>query len=503
MPISLQRYIDIVSGVGAANNVSTRQLIGRFFDDNVLIPSNSQVTFDNAADVLSYFGTGEEYHRAVQYFGWVSKNITSPRALSFARWNSAACAPVIFGHKASQLVATWTAITAGAFTLQMGTTTHDFTGLDFSGAGSLSAVATILQNAIQAITAGGALWTGATVVWESTNQQFNLLGGATGTATISVTAAVSNNILSTLGWASADTIIGDGAGVQTLTACLTQSAAVNNNFGSFGFMRTAALNLTQVTEIATWNEAQNVMFMYCLPVTAANASSWFTALAAIGGTAATLDPVLINQYPEMEPMQIMAATNYAAANSTQNYMFQVFPNLSASVTTDADANTYDGLRINYYGNTQTAGQIINFYQRGIMWGTSTDPLDQNTYANEVWLKDALGAALMTLLLALGKVSANLSGQAQILNIMQGVVDQALLNGTISVGKLLTNVQKSFITETTDDQNAWKQVQNIGYWLGIEFVPTVVDGQNEFIAQYTLIYSKDDVIRQINGSDILI
>jgi len=504
MPISIQKYVDITSGVGAANNVGTRQLIGRLFDDNALIPSNAQVTFNNAAEVLSYFGAGSEYSRALQYFGWVSKNITSPEALSFARWNSVACAPVIFGAKGAQTLASWTSITSGAFHLTMGSETNSFTGLNFSSAGSLSGVASVIQTAINAISAGGALWTGATVTWDATNQRFDLVGGTTGTAAISVAAGTSpNDIASQLGWLSASTILGPGAPVQTLTQCLTQSAAANNNFGSFEFIGGSSFTLSQAEEIANWNVAQNVMYIYCLPVIAANASAWEAALGTTGGIAPTLDPQISGQYHSMIPMMILAATDYAAANSTQNYMYQVIPSLTASVTDDADSNTYDALSINYYGNTQTAGQIISFYQRGVMWGASTDPLDQNTYANEIWLKDALGAALMTLLLALGKVSANTAGQAQILNIMQGVVNQALFNGTISVGKVLTPVQQLYITQITDDVNAWKQVQNIGYWLGINFVPTVVNGQNEFTAVYTLLYSKDDVIRQITGSDILI
>ena len=515
MPISLTRYVDITSGVGAATNVGTRQLGGQFFDDNALIPSGGQITFSGGtgaaltAEVLAYFGAGtEEYLRAVQYFGWVSKNITSPQVLSFARWNSVACAPVIFGAKGPQTLAEWTSITAGAFTLQMGATTQALTNLNFSGAGSLSAVATILQSAIQAISGGGALWTGATVVWDSTTQQFNLLGGLTGTATISVTAGTPpNDIAAQLGWLDAfpTTILGNGAAAETPVQALTTAAANNNNFGSFGFMNGAGLSLSQVTSIAQWNNGENVTFMYVLPVTAANASSWFTALGLIGGTAPTLDPQLTGQFPEMMPMMILAATDYTDPNSTVNYMYQQFDTvgIQAAVTSDLGANTYDPLSINYYGNTQTAGQIINFYQRGVMWGSDTSPLDQNTYANEIWLKDALGAALMTLLLALGKVSANIAGQAQIINIMQGVINQALYNGTISVGKILTVIDQLYITQITNDPNAWKQVQNIGYWLGVVFVPTVVNGQNEYIAQYTLIYSKDDVIRTINGSDILI
>ena len=274
----------------------------------------------------------------------------------------------------------------------MGATSHTFAGLNFSGAISLAGVATILQSAIEAITGGGSLWTGATVAWDSTNQRFTLTGGVTGVAALSITAgAAPNDIASQLGWLSASTIVSAGNGIQTLTSCLTLSAAANNNFGSFGFMNGAALDLAQVTEIATWNQGQNVMFMYCLPVTAANASTWFTAMGAIGGTAATLDPQITAQFPEMDPMMVLAATNYTAPNATQNYMYQVVPGQTASVTDDADANTYDALSINYYGNTQTAGQIINFYQRGVMWGDSTSPLDQNTYANEIWLKDALGA----------------------------------------------------------------------------------------------------------------
>ncbi len=504
MPISIDRYVDIVSGVGAANNVGTRQLIGRFFDDNALIPTNSQVTFNSAAEVLSYFGTGEEYNRAAFYFGWVSKNITAPQELSFARWNSAASAPQIFGAKGAQTLGSWTSITTGSFSLTLAGVTNVLTGMNFSGAASLADVAGIVQSAIRAESGSGVMWTAATVTWDSTNQRFDFIGGVTGVANVVVAAGGGGNDISVhLGWLSATAILSAGAAIQTLTQVLTTSVAANNNFGSFGFMDSASLNLTQVEEIATWNKGQNVMFLYCLPVTSANASTWFTAMGAIGGVAATLDPQIAGQYPEMAPMMILAATNYSALNSTQDYMYQVLPGLTAAVTDDTTADTYDNLRINYYGNTQTAGQIVNFYQRGVMWGASTDPLDQNTYANEIWLKDALGAALMTLLLALGKVSANNIGLSQILNIMQGVIDQGLANGTISVGKILTVVEQLDITQITGDQNAWKQVQNIGYWKGVVFVPIVVSGQNEYKAVYTLIYSKDDVIRKIEGSDILI
>ena len=185
-------------------------------------------------------------------------------------------------------------------------------------------------------------------------------------------------------------------------------------------------------------------------------------------------------------------------------MFQQFAGLTPSVQTTADAATYDAIRVNYYGRTQTAGQFIDFYQRGVLTGLATAPTDQNVYANEQWLKDAAGAAIMTLLLSLGRVSANAQGRSQLVAILQSVIDRALFNGTISVGKTLNPTQKLYISELSGDDLAWHQVQNIGYWLDVNFEQVVAqDSSISFKAVYTLIYSKDDAIRKVEGTHVLI
>lgn len=645
MAISLTRYVDIVSGVGAGAAVADRDLIGRFFTQNPLVPTSSQIEFTSADEVGSYFGTdSEEYARAIFYFGWVSKNITRAQKISFARWTPTATAPMIFGAKGAQSITTWNAITNGGFNLDMGAFSHAITGLNFSASANLAAVAAIIQAAIraesypvnftgaiaityptvltasistttmtvtaaagaplaigtvlsgagvtggttitalgtgtggtgtytvsasqtvssgtinggaafntltvtnidgilalgmvvagsgvtgsptitafltgtggngtyqlssnslaisaEAMTAGAttALWSAATVNFDAIRQSFNLTGGATGVAEISVTAGTGGtDIASQLGWLSPSAIFSDGAAIQTVAAALTESADATNNFGSFAFM--PALGLSDSISAATWNLARNNQFMYSWPVSAANAASYSAALLDIGGNTGTLS-LASGEYPEQEPMMILAATDYTAPNSTQNYMFNIF-DLTPSVATDADADIYDALRLNYYGQTQTAGQIIQFYQRGVMMGLPVDPADQNTYANEIWLKDACGAAIMTLLLALGKVSANSKGRSQILAVLQGAIDQALFNGTISVGKTLNTVQKLYITEITNDPNAWQQVQNIGYWRDVVITPYVESNVTKYKAVYTLVYSKDDIIRKVEGRDILI
>jgi hypothetical protein len=111
---------------------------------------------------------------------------------------------------------------------------------------------------------------------------------------------------------------------------------------------------------------------------------------------------------------------------------------------------------------------------------------------------------MNLFLALPKISANATGGNQILLVINNAISQALNNGVISIDKTLTVIQQAYITQISGDDTAWRKVQNDGYWVGYE-IQTFVNssGANEYKFVYTLIYSKDDVIRKVEGSHILI
>jgi len=501
MAIPLSRYVEITSGVGAAATVSTRELMGRYFTSSSLLPTNTFREFSSADAVGNYFGfSSEEYLRAAFYFGWISKNITRARNISFARFNAADTAPQIFGVPGGQSVGLWNPITTGAFTITIGAQVEVITGLNFSAAANLAAVAAIIQAAIRA-SDSSAQFTASTVTFDPTRGSFDFTGGASGVATISIIAGSGgNDIAQQLGWLDpVRTIISAGAAAKTPVQTLSFSSDQSNNFGSFAFLPT--LTQSEIVSVATWNLALNIEFMYSVRVTAANASAMSVAVADIGGITLTLAP-LAGEYPEQVPMMILAATDYAALNSTVNYMFQLF-NLNASVEDEAGPDAYDSLRVHDYAQTQNAGNTIEFYQRGLMMGLPVDPSDQNTYTNELWLKDTSAAAILTLLLALAKVSANTKGRSQILAILQGVINLSLLNGVISVGKPLNQTQKLFIAEVTGDTRAWYQVQNDGYWVDAQIVSYVEASVTKYKIVYTLIYSKDDIIRKVEGRDILI
>lgn len=501
MAISFKRYVDITSGVGGGAGVRLRDLILRLFSTDTRVPANTVIEMTSAADVGAYFGTtSPEYLRAVFYFGFISKLIKAPKKISFSRYANVAAAGRIYGATKAFAVSQFTGITTGALKLTIGAYTADVTGLNFSSASTLSNVASTLQTAIRAIVAGGADWTAATVTYNATANRFELVGGVVGAEAIATAAPGSGvDVRSTLGW-DATAVFSPGVAVQEPLDAFLASVQVSDNFGSFAFIPT--ITAAQVAAVAAQNDTYNVKFMYLHPMIASDAATLYAALSGYSGVACILSP-LATEYPELLPAMILAATDYNARNSVQNYMFQQ-ATLTPSVQDDPTATTMDNNRVNYYGRTQTAGQFLDFFQRGVMMGLATDPVDMNTYANEIWFKDAAGAAIMSLLLSMARVSANATGRGQLLAVLQSVVETATFNGTISLGKPLNTTQKLYIGNLTGDANAWQQVYRLGYWIDCTLQSYVTtDGRTEWKAVYTLIYSKDDAIRKVEGSHVLI
>lgn len=499
MAINFKKYVDIVSGVGAGATIRQRELVGRLFSEDTRTPGDAVVEFTTADDVGLYYGfSSPEYLRALFYFSFVSKSITAPKKLGFVRLARTAQPARIFGAKTLTTLAAFKLITAGTLVLKIGAQTATINGLDFSGAADLAAVAATLQTAIRA--AAGSQFTTATVTYAPSSQSFNLVGATAGPADISLTTGGVGDVSAAFGW-TPSAIFAPGMAAQTIPEALEAAANGDNNFGSFAFV--TALTDDEVVQAATWNGARNVEFLFCARVTAANAASLYAALINTPGVALVLAPVA-TEYDELCPMIVLAATDYNRRNATQNYMFQQFPGLSAKVSDTATSDELDGYRVNYYGVTQTAGQQILFFQRGVMMGPAASPVDLNTYANEMWLKDRAASALLALMLALPRIPANDEGRTQVLAIVQEAIDAALFNGTISVGRTLATQQRLYVSQLTGDPDAWHQVEAIGYWVDAQIVPvTTTDGRTEYKAVYTLVYAKDDAVRKVEGSHVLI
>ena len=503
--ISQKRYVAITSGVGGAATVSTRQFTLRLITQNSAIQTGTVYSYSDADDVMAVFGSSsEEYARAAMYFAFINKSISAPASISFVRWNTTDSAPAVAGDTTAKSLASLQAVTAGELNFLVNDVAAQVTGINLSAATSLTNAATLIQTAVRAN--ASAMLASATVTYNTNTNQFTITGGVPGAGTLVVNATSdAADMASLLGWVTTTTTAGLAA--QEPVDAISSSAESNNNFGSFVFCTPAvALTVDQMVAVASWNASQNVMYMYSFSTPSANAATLYAALKGYAGTAMNISADTADStYIDQAPCEIMASIDYTAANATQNFMFYEFANRDVAVNSDTLANSMDAVRGNYNGQTQAAGNKLAFYQRGVLMGGTTDPVDMNTYINEMWMKDYISSQYLTALLALPEVSANTDGQAAMISVLQGAIDQAKYNGTISAGKTLTTIQQLYITQISGDKMAWRQVATNGYWYNVQILSrtNTNSGLTEYYAKYLLIYGKDDAIRFVQGTDTLI
>lgn len=506
MVLPLSKYAEITSGVAGTGSIRERELIGRLWTTNYLSPTQSIIEFESADQVGDYYGfDSTEYARAEFYFGWISKSITRAQKISFARWVNLDTAPMIFGFQADYDYNDFVGISDGSFNMVDGATVNAVTGIDFTTVTSLTDVAAELETAIQALATG--YYTAATVTYNATTKRFEFVGGVTGTtAAISATAnGAGTSIVNMIGWGSG-AIYSKGSGEETLAETLAFSDETNDNFASIAFVD--VLTEDQYVECAEWLSTTNNKYMLCVADDVDALDPVDYILEGYAGVGVTATNSIATEFPEMIPMIVAASTDYNNVNASKNYMYQTFPTVSALLFNGeylgpTEATALEGARINFYAATQTAGQYRAFYQRGVLQGGPNNPSDMNVYVNEIWLKARAEFSIMNLLLTLEEISADDEGRAQLIAILQqDVANPAIDNGVITVGKTFTSTQKEAISQITGDNLAWQQVQNNGYWLNVVIVP-VIGETTEYKAVYTLVYSKDDVIRKVEGRHVLI
>jgi hypothetical protein len=500
MAISSQKYVDITSGVAAAAAVRERDLILRLFTSSQYIGGGQVLEYaksDLAAIAARFNGTSSaEYQMAAQYFAYVSPRMTSPQRISFAGWKPENADARVFGSTTYKAVSSLAQITSGQMALRIeGAPEVLISGVDLSTATTLADAAATVQAAVIAAGVTGAL--------VNVNGSRFVLQVPQYTA-VSVTAVVSgtNDLATALGLTEATGAF-NVAGTEAMqpVEAITAADESSNNYGGFAFVQ--SLTVDEHAAVAAWNSTQNLKYQYYVPATKADYVTLQAALASYAGVGITISP-FGGQYHQLIPASILAATRYDQRASVQNYMYRQQAGIFSSVHSTSESDALDALRVNYYGDTSSAGQQISFYQRGLLQGTGTAPTDMNVYANEQWFKDAAGAALLGLQLSLGRIPANTEGVGSISLVLQGVIDRALFNGTISTEKALTPAQRIYITQATGVETAWSAVQSQGYYLSVRIEPYVATGGNtEYKAIYEIFYSKDDAIRKIEGTHSLI
>lgn len=137
-------------------------------DSNVISGSERFRTYFGIDSVAADFGTtAPEYQAAVRYFGQTPK----PATLMIGRWLRVATHGANEGGilaPSEQVLANWTAISAGSFIISVDGTPQTITGLDFTGQTNLNGVATVITTALS----------GAVCTWDG--QEFIITSNSTG-----------------------------------------------------------------------------------------------------------------------------------------------------------------------------------------------------------------------------------------------------------------------------------------------------------------------------------
>lgn len=496
MAIKITRYVDIISSVSGASSVAQRKLDHRRFTSDPRVPVGSILEL-GSGDADDFFGsTSDEAIFARQYFGYVSPAPASaPRALQFAAYAPAGRVPAVYSATPATL-AELTSISSGSLTITLGANTNTITAINLSASLSFADVATALQTAVR--TGTGTQFTAATVTYDVGRAQFIISGGVIGDAAVSVGVTPLSTLL---GLNDPQTILSPGVAAQNPLEAFQAAEEASDSFGSASFGE--SITDAESKAVAQYVAGENVKYQFYVSVTPSTYTATVAALSGIQSTGIILNGTA-GEYKEAIPAAIMAATDYDRRNAAINYMYRQVSGFTADVTTNALANTYDTARVNYYGQTASAGQNISFFQRGFLMGGATAPVDMSVHANEQWLKAYLTAQLLSLQLSLNKIPANNEGRSYILAQVIDAVNKAKNNGTIIIDKTLTTAQKIAVTQLTNDPDAWRDVESKGFWADVVITQSVpVSGVTEYTAKYTLVYSKGDVVRKVEGSHNLI
>ena len=506
MAIPQKRYIDITSGVAGQAAAGQRELIARLMSTNPLCGFGHVYEFTDLDAVLAHFGSAsQEYIFASKYFGFVSKQISKPKKISFARWAKEAIAPQIISTKAPATVAQFKELEFPGVTLTINGTQYNSLEADFTNATSLADIAEAIQYAITQIDPSDPMaGEGATVTAEVINGQtrFKFTAGSAEAATIE---AAAGNLAPLLGWDAASLpVLSNGSAEEAPEEAIARVADISNNFASFDYLCDASgndqLTAAQKGAVADWVNAQNVVYCYLPGVTSLIASEVHTQTDGKELCGLTLNAAP-SDYTQFIPMAALAAADYTRPAAAQNMMFYQAAGVKPTVETSALADYYDAMGVNYYGATQSAGAQLAFYQRGTLQGNNIQ--DMGVAFNEIWLKDAFIVAFFNLLVAVPQLPAGRKGEDMVRGVMLEWINLAIVNGTILPLKELTATQKATIDNLTGVADSWQSVYANGWWLDISVRPVTSNGKTEYVMNYILVYSKGDSVKKIVGNDIMI
>lgn len=462
--ISIDKLIPVTSNVVNAGFTGVT-LAGLFLTTNTLVPVNADnivLSFTSAELVGNYFGfSSAEYTYSRNYFTSYTGKFKTPPFILFGRRVNAAVDSYIRGGGSPSLTALQ-AITSGAITFNFDGATQALTGINLSAAASLSAVAGIIQTALQVSLAT------ATVVYNSTTESFVVNSGVT-TGSSTITYCASTPLSDALKLTQATgAVLSQGSDALTVDENMTLITTVTTNWASLSTIYDAASvsPYTEALDICSWVTAQDYAFAYILwsleanLLVVGNTSNIATQLAA--GEYANVFPVYGSQAHAAFFMGMGASIDYNRQNGTISAASKSQSGLAASCTTDEQYDALIAKNFNFYGKFSARATEYVFSETGAASGQF---LWIDNIWNNIWLSDYLQNAIATLFANAGRVPNNAKGYQQVKSALNSAMQQAIFNAVAETGNLFDDATKSVLQQQAG-YDITPQLTNAGYVIQI-------------------------------------
>jgi len=480
MSIPFRKFAAIISKVSSPT-FSRERLHGVLISKNTLLPTTGATEITSLSDYKSKFGNSytTDVEFVERYFSVINAKGQAPQKLVIARWANAAVAPFAMGTDSPASLSSITALDAGQITVTLSGSSYDITVTPTS-ATSLSDLASTIQTAIRANTAGGTKFTGATVVYNSNVARFIITGGSTGKDE-SINIVGKNTAGTALLNALGGFTMNQGADSETYKDAIDRIYQLNTS-GVFFVNYDTTLTETEVTDAISWvqgtDENQSRYSQVCICILAEDSTAKNTITGYI--TAAGLDAGtgfwLIEKSAAPEAIGQRAAVNYDMPNAVTNVNFAECTfaqaitgydnivdyqngNTNMSVTKD-----WDDKKFTYAYELGIGEQKTKVLGLGYEYGSFGTVMNQ---ANEINLVRDIQMSWSNAAISLGNIYLHgASSDALLASIVQPCYNRAVANGTIARGPTtLLDEDKLVIMSLfgEDGESAIESVENNGYF----------------------------------------
>lgn len=442
MAIPASHIVEILPRVITGGS-SDLELNGLLLSDSKSISASTLVLeFPSTKSVGDYFGLeSKEYLSADVYFTSFNNKQASPKKFMVARRIKEGVPAWLRSAKNTKSLSAFKAITHGSLVINVNNSPLSVKDIDFSNAGSFSDVANILGDALGVIGSYSSIHEAFTFTSKVVGEN-SLLSFASETAEEQTEQV---DLSSFMGLREKD-----GATLSMGMNALTESEQMEmiktktQNFVSF----TTAWE-AEAEEMLTWASWANSNYGWLYVAYTTNKATISpdtdqdpaSILKASGKDHTTII------YGSLEYasfiMGVIASIAWQRVNGTITVAFKRQSGLTPWVVDESTASTLETKNCNYFGNFATRNAEFVFLYNGCLSSSEYGFIDP--YINSVWLNNRLQVSLMDGISSVGRAPYNTRGYTMIHAWMMDPINEAKNNACIEAGVILSERQKSEIT----------------------------------------------------------